>query len=109
MGSQPPVIILDHFSFTLVSLVGRGSFPTERGSVKSRLKEERHETHGTLSAKCQVPRDSLGFFVGSMAFHGVLGVPWGSSGFFGFLFGFLVGSLGFLCIPMICMSMVYIF
>ena len=31
MGSQPPVIILDHFSFTLtfVSWVGRGSFPTE--------------------------------------------------------------------------------
>ena len=30
MGSQPPVIILDHFSFTLtfVSWVGRGSFPT---------------------------------------------------------------------------------
>ena len=29
MGSQPPVIILDHFSFTLtfVSWVGRGSFP----------------------------------------------------------------------------------
>jgi hypothetical protein len=31
IGSQPPVIILDHFSFTLtfVSWVGRGSFPTE--------------------------------------------------------------------------------
>ena len=30
MGSQPPVIILDHFSFTLtfVSWVDRGSFPT---------------------------------------------------------------------------------
>ena len=31
MGSQPPVIILDHFSFTLtfVSWVDRGSFPTK--------------------------------------------------------------------------------
>ena len=35
-GSQPPVIILDHFSFplTFVSFVDRGSFPTPIGGLE---------------------------------------------------------------------------
>ena len=57
-GSQPPVIILDHFSFALsfVSFVDRGSFPTGTGAIYQKYK---FNQYGVFIGDCHANQSAL--------------------------------------------------